>query len=680
MLSWCVGRARKRSGSPRSPSTFRSLREPAALSIRELEQAKGDAAVLPPELSFLLSQGFDPAPLAKAARIARASGTDAATALLNSGLMDEETYHRALARALDLPFLGSDLALGAGTRYPESLTAGAAPLAPGGPAGFVLAPRGEAVAELLAAARAPRRRPAITSPRRLRRAVFAARPEAIAAGAADGLQARRPEWAFRPGPKAPQVALAGLALGLVVAGAAWLPASALVVLWTVVQAGFLSLVTFRLAAIFVGHTARPPDGADTPLRDEDLPVYTVLVALYREARVVPRLVLALARLDYPAAKLDLKFVIEADDPETAAALAAVPFPARFEVIVAPAGAPRTKPRALNVALPLARGACLVVYDAEDVPDPGQLREAAGIFARSSGKTACLQGRLVVDNARDSWITRCFALEYTALFDVLGPALAAWRLPIPLGGSSTHFRTAAIRSLCGYDAWNLTEDADLGIRLARAGYRVGDLPSSTIEEAPAYPRAWLRQRTRWMKGFLQTTFTHGRRPIETVRQLGPLGSLCAIAMLPGTVLSALAYPFLMVSTLHALLSQGIAETPDVWSNLSTGMAITVFLAGVAAMLLPATLGCVRRGWWDLLPFVPLLPVYFLLVSLAAWLGLIELIRAPARWNKTEHGLSRTSRSGALRPAAQISLASSAALCAGGRIRFSALMKRLRASMM
>lgn len=414
--------------------------------------------------------------------------------------------------------------------------------------------------------------------------------------------------------------------------------------WALVQLVFLAMVTFRIAAV-----AMEPPPPPAPLPDVDLPVYTVLVALHREAAVVKRLIQALARLDYPAAKLEILFLIETGDTETASALEAAPLPARFAILTMPPGLPRTKPRALNAALPLARGACLVVFDAEDVPDPGQLRAAAAIFARTSIKTACLQGRLVIDNQRDVWLTRMFALEYTALFDVLNPALASWGLPMPLGGTSTHFRTGVLRALHGWDAWNVTEDADLGLRLARAGYQVGDLPSDTEEEALPDVPAWLRQRARWMKGFLQTSLTHGRRPSETARQLGFLDSLCALALVPGTVGSALAYPILMlwsVADLAGFLRDGAPAPPAFWPNLPSGTATTVFVAGLLAMMLPAALGCVRRGWWDLLAWVPLLPVYFVLVSLGAWLGLIELVTAPQRWNKTEHGLSRTSRSGAL----------------------------------
>lgn len=622
---------------------FRWPRRDAGRPVRGETRAGGTR--LPVEIGFLLAEGVAPAGLVEAAARAEACGSDAATVLVATGTVSEDAYYRALARALGAPFLSEPLPLGPGTRYPESLVAGLAPLLPGTGAAFVYAPRGRAIRELLEGRGPVGRMPAIATPTGLRRAVFAQNPAGIAAHAADDLQVRRPDWALKTRAPPPTLAAAGLGLWAVAVACLALPSPVLMGAWTLLQIGFLVLVTFRVAAVSVDPD---PEATAPPLADIDLPIYTVLVALHRETAVVPRLILALGRLDYPAAKLDIKLLIEAHDGETAAALAAAPLPGRFEVIVVPPGLPRTKPRALNAALPLARGEHLVVYDAEDVPDPGQLRAAASRFARAPRQTACLQGRLVIDNVRDAWLTRLFALEYGALFDVLGPALAAWKMPTPLGGTSTHFRTDVLRAVHGWDAWNVTEDCDLGIRLARAGYHVGDLPSDTIEEAPARIGAWLAQRTRWMKGFLQTSLTHGRHPLRTFRELGLPGTLCALALVPGTVLSALAYPFLMLPAVIGLWPGRIESAPDFWSNLPTGTAIVILLTGFAAMLAPAALGAVRRGWWDLLPFVPLLPAYFLLMSAAAWLGLIELVTAPDRWNKTEHGLSRTSRSGALSP--------------------------------
>jgi len=598
---------------------------------------------LPPEIAFLRAEGIDPRLLARAARDAAGAGTDAATALLNAGLMDETAYYRALARRLGAPFLDGPIPFGPGLRFPDSLVAGLAPLALGSVAPTVLAPRGRLIAELLDG---PSRvaMPAITSPTHLREAVFAAIPGAVADYAAQDLRRHMPERAVPHEPASRWLLL--LVLGSIAALClfAMLPPALARTLTLAGQVLFLAMTTFRLAAPVIAApvTAEPVD----LLAEAELPIYTVLVALHREAAVVPRLIRGLAALDYPAAKLDIKLLIEADDPETAAALARIALPARFAVITVPPGMPRTKPRALNAALPLARGALLTVYDAEDVPDPGQLRLSASLFARLPERTACLQGRLVIDNADDSRLARAFALEYAGLFDVLNPALARLDMPVPLGGPSMHLRTRILRALHGWDPWNVTEDADLGMRLALAGYAVGDLPSATIEEAPARLGPWLAQRTRWLKGLMQTSLAHGRRPLANARRLGTLEALCAIALVPGTVASALAYPVCLTYAAWRYLVLEIPVAPNFPDNLAAGVAITLFGVGFAAMVLPALVGCVRRGWGDLAQAAPWMPVYFLLVSLAAWLALIELVRAPVRWNKTPHGLSRTSRSGRL----------------------------------
>ncbi|MCJ2143949.1 glycosyltransferase [Methylobacterium sp. E-066] len=615
------------------------------MSVQRLPTADITHALsLPPEIAFLLAEGVEARLLIRAAREAAAAGTDSATALLSAGLMDETAYYRALARKLGAPYLDGPIAFGLGLRFPDSLVAGLAPLAPGSVAPCVLAPRGRLIAELLDA---PHRAamPAIISPTHLREAVFAAIPGAVADHAAQDLRRHAPERAVPREPASRWLLLLVLASIAALCLFAVLPPPLARAVTLAGQGLFLAMTTFRLTALVI-----PAPVATDPvdlLADLDLPVYTVLVALHREAAVVPSLIEALMALDYPAAKLDIKLLLEADDPETAAAVARSALPARFEVITVPPGMPRTKPRALNAALPLARGALLTVYDAEDLPDPGQLRLSASLFARLPESTACLQGRLVIDNADDSLLARAFALEYAGLFDVLNPALARLDLPIPLGGTSMHLRTRVLRDLRGWDPWNVTEDADLGIRLALAGYAVGDLPSATIEEAPARLGPWLAQRTRWLKGLMQTSLAHGRHPLANACRLGGLETLGAVALVPGTVVSALAYPVCLAGAVWNFLILEIQAAPSFQDNLAAGLAITLFGVGLAAMALPALVGCARRGWGDLAQVAPCMPVYFLLVSLAAWMALIELVRAPVRWNKTPHGLSRTSRSGRLR---------------------------------
>lgn len=604
-------------------------------------------AALPPDIAFLRAEGVEDRVLIRAAADAAEAGTDAATALLNAGLVEETAYYRALARTLGAPYLDGPIPFGPGLRFPETLVAGRAPLAPGSAAAWVLAPRGRTIAALLDSALWTRP-PAITSPTHLREAVFAAIPEQVADHAAHDFARRMPERATACEPTVWWLLVLGLALTAGFSLYAALPAPLARAVMLAAQCLFLAMTTVRLAAVAIDAPVTAPAAATVPpLAETALPVYTILVPLYREAAVVPGLLRALAALDYPPAKLDIKLLIEADDRETRAALAPVLLPARFEVITVPPGGPRTKPRALNAGLPLARGDLLTVYDAEDFPDPGQLRLAAALFARLPARTACLQGRLVIDNADDSWLTRAYALEYAGLFDVLNPALARCRLPVPLGGTSMHLRVRVLRALGGWDAYNVTEDADLGMRLALAGYTVGDLPSATIEEAPSRFGPWLGQRIRWLKGLAQTSLTHGRRPLANARRLGGLETLCAAALVPGTVVSALAYPACLAGAIWSFLILEIPAAPVFLDNLGTGLALTLFGTGLGALVLPALVGGRRRGSGDLAVCALGMPVYFLLVSLAAWLALIELVRAPERWNKTRHGLARTSRSGRLR---------------------------------
>ena len=271
-----------------------------------------------------------------------------------------------------------------------------------------------------------------------------------------------------------------------------------------------ALVSAALALIFLAWAALRVIGAVTRwrswralrLRTDDLPIYTIVVALYDEASAVPGLVAALRELDYPAEKLQVIFVLEPDDTATREALLQLDPGAPFEILIAPDLGPRTKPKALNAALALAKGTFIAVFDAEDRPARDQLHRALDAFLGNGSDIACVQARLTIDNTRDSWLARLFTAEYAGQFDVLLPGLAQLRLPLPLGGSSNHFRTEALREAGGWDPYNVTEDADLGMRLARLGYRAAVIDSTTYEEAPARIKPWIRQRTRWFKGWMR----------------------------------------------------------------------------------------------------------------------------------------------------------------------------------
>ncbi len=307
------------------------------------------------------------------------------------------------------------------------------------------------------------------------------------------------------------------------------PASTLNIISLAMTCLFFASICLRLFAGAASLGRKRELQNRSPVDEARLPPYSIVVALHREARVVPQLVAALNALDYPRGKLDIKLVIESEDFATRRALEAQRLPPIYEIIVAPAGFPKTKPRALNIALPLLRGELVAVFDAEDTPAPSQLREGAERFLRAPRRLACLQARLAIDNIEDSWLTRLFAIEYAVLFDVLNPGLAGLGLPLPLGGSSNHFRTEILREVCGWDAWNVTEDADLGLRLARLGYRVDTLAASTQEEAPARIEAWLAQRRRWSKGWMQTFITLTRNPGRLITELSPATALAVLLM-------------------------------------------------------------------------------------------------------------------------------------------------------
>jgi len=228
------------------------------------------------------------------------------------------------------------------------------------------------------------------------------------------------------------------ALTLAVLKIAALSLFACAILWRLAGASSLTPVLSRLA------------------QPTQWPTYTILCPLYREANVVPDLVAALARLDYPPHALDIKLLIESDDVDTLAAALAVSAGDHIELVLIPPAAPRTKPKALNAGLARARGELLVVFDAEDRPHPQQLRAALAAFEDGGPALACLQAPLAIDNAHVSWIARQFAAEYAIQFRETLPMLARFGLPIPLGGSSNHFRIEALRAIGGWDPYNVRE--------------------------------------------------------------------------------------------------------------------------------------------------------------------------------------------------------------------------------
>jgi cellulose synthase/poly-beta-1,6-N-acetylglucosamine synthase-like glycosyltransferase len=406
------------------------------------------------------------------------------------------------------------------------------------------------------------------------------------------------------------------------------------------------LITVMLRLIAAGQLvskalSKRPNPAPNGIPDSELPVYTVLVPLFRETSVLPGLVAALCALDYPPAKLDIKLILESVDTETIAAARAMDMPGCFDIIVVPDGQPRTKPKACNYALEFATGDYVVIFDAEDRPEPDQLRKAVAAFAAAPPDRVCLQARLNFYNASENWLSKQFTIEYTSLFWGVLPALDMLKLPIPLGGTSNHFRIDALRELGGWDAFNVTEDADLGMRIYRAGMTCGMLDSVTYEEAACQPGNWLRQRTRWLKGWMQTYAVHMRRPSALVADLGIRGAVAFHGLFAAVIVATLAHPLVYVLLAYDAFHGGfLRQAESVLGLHFWAIALFNLLAGFGAAVALGVISLRMRGVAGLLPQLLLIPVYWLMISAAAYRALYQLITNPFYWEKTQHGLSRT----------------------------------------
>lgn len=406
---------------------------------------------------------------------------------------------------------------------------------------------------------------------------------------------------------------------------------------------FFSVYLLRLVAVASLYGVPPgrddcvDEGARADrLADQDCPTYAVLVPLYDEADIVPGLVAALTAIDYPTDRLAVRLVVEEDDTGTQAAIAMLALPGHIKVIVVPRGTPRTKPRALVVALDQTPGELIVVFDAEDMPEAGQLRRAAGVFLHAPPELACLQARLNTFNPDESWLTRQFTIEYSALFDLILPALERYGLPLPLGGTSNHFRRAALDGVLAWDPYNVTEDADLGVRLARFGMRVGVINSTTWEEAPPTFRIWLGQRTRWLKGWMQTYVVHMRAPRRLLRELGWRSFVALQVLMGAMIVSALVHPlFYLLLGYEVATGALLSSADDVGARVMWWLAVTNLILGYMSVVVVGAVAVLRRGRGRLAAHLVLVPVYWLAISLAAYRALAELVRAPFHWEKTRH---------------------------------------------
>ncbi|MHB2024250.1 MAG: glycosyltransferase, partial [Mycobacteriales bacterium] len=378
------------------------------------------------------------------------------------------------------------------------------------------------------------------------------RAKAVTDEAVHALAERRPHlsahqtlnrWQLRA--LAASVAAGALLLGV-------FPLATLQVFFGITTALYLAAVSYRVLCMWRG--AGPDTLLQVPaelalaVEPSALPRYTVLVPAYREPEVIADLLAGVEQLDYPRERLEVLLLLEADDTETLAAIAAARPGPHFRVVVVPPSQPQTKPKACNVGLAVATGDLITIFDAEDSPDPLQLRRAAVAFDHLPPEVACVQARLGYHNSNQNLITRWFTGEYLLWFSFLLPGLLELGSPLPLGGTSNHMRTELLRELGAWDPYNVTEDADLGIRLARAGYQTAVLDSETLEEANSDFVNWAKQRSRWYKGYFQTWLVHMREPRKLVGEIGWKGVAGLNLFVGGTPLLALLNPLFWTLTL------------------------------------------------------------------------------------------------------------------------------------
>lgn len=436
---------------------------------------------------------------------------------------------------------------------------------------------------------------------------------------------------------------------------------------------YLVVILFRCRTVafslFRHAEIEVPEAQISSLDANTLPVYTILVPLYKEANIAAKITPALDALDYPRDKLDIKLLLEEDDKETIRAVRGLALGAYYDVVIVPDGRPKTKSRACNYGLRWAKGELCVIFDAEDRPEPDQLKKVVLAFRRLPSEIGCIQAKLNFYNAEQNLLTRWFCVEYSTTFDLFLPGLQYANIPMPLGGTSNHFPIRVLRELDGWDPFNVTEDCDLGVRLYRKGYKTQMINSTTWEEACSRLPNWFRQRSRWVKGFFQTHLTHMRNPFRTLRDLGLRGFVGFFLCVGGSslmmalnmlywLIGGLYLAFMVKAMLHGhslweilkgpreslsgspvwpMIYYGPKQAP-VWSILSIiFFCVSVFLLCANLLfVLMHCLACVKRRWFHLLPCAILMPFYWVLISIGAWKGFLQLFTNPFYWEKTPHG--------------------------------------------
>ncbi|GGH23911.1 glycosyltransferase family 2 protein [Paenibacillus segetis] len=445
-----------------------------------------------------------------------------------------------------------------------------------------------------------------------------------------------------------------VSLAILLVGLLWNWLWTLIILNIVVQLGYLLMSVFKYAIIIIGSKKtsqlRFTEEDVAALDERTLPIYSLLVPMYKESNIIPKLLHNIESLDYPKSKLDVRLLIEEDDIEAQQLLTSMKLPSYYTVLVVPHSLPKTKPKACNYGLIRARGEYVVIYDAEDRPDPDQLKKVCLAFQNSPANYCCIQAKLNYFNSTQNLLTKWFTHEYSMWFELLLPGVMKLDIPIPLGGTSNHFKTEVLKEINAWDPYNVTEDADLGVRLYKEGYKTAIVDSRTWEEATSKVGNWIRQRSRWIKGYMQTWLVHMRNPIKLWRDLGMKGFFGFHAMVLATPLLPLLNPIFWTMLLLWYLAK-VEIIPLFFPGPLYYFAAFELFVGNFIFVYSLTVGIfwVTKELHDkgskvfsfsLIKYTLLAPIYWVLMSIAAIKAAIQLITKPSYWEKTTHGHATT----------------------------------------
>lgn len=404
---------------------------------------------------------------------------------------------------------------------------------------------------------------------------------------------------------------------------------------------YLFLITFKFVAMSRSlpveqDTLSPEDLAS--VTDEELPVMSVLIPLYKEKEVIPQIFKYLSDFDYPQEKLDIIFILESTDTETAQAFLDMHPPSHFKALLSPDVQPKTKPKAMNVAFSAAKGDILVIFDAEVLPERDQLKRAYLTF-KLHPEAGYLHSRMDVYNADENWITRLYTGEFCYFYHYYLPGLVASNFPLPISGHSTYFRREVIEKVGAWDAYNVAEDCDIGIRIYRKGFGSGRmLDTHTWEQSTTTIPTWVRQRTRWIQGFIQTSIVQLRYPLLLKRELKTWRNFVVFLILvPGNVILNILniFQWMMFALWHTTHAPFLQVA---YSGFTLYLATICFVVGNFFFTFYSMYALYKRKHYSTVPWAMLMFAYWIMLGIATIRATIHLFLHPYKWDKTAHFIS------------------------------------------